>query len=119
LAKGLARSAGIASHDTPASFAELCTRAGAETRPLIVIDTLLAAVQYEDAAAWRQGILELETQWFAPLLQALRAGRISLELRSSTIYGELCWQPSRSELWHFWKRPKTLAAVAAELAEGL
>jgi hypothetical protein len=119
LAKGLARCAGIASHNTPASFAELCKQAGAESRPLVVIDTLLAAVQYEDAAAWRQGILELETQWFAPLLQAVRSGRISLELRSSTIYDELCWQPSRTELWQFWKRPKTLAAVAAELAEGL
>ena len=118
LAKGLARCAGIARHDTPASFADLCAQAETESRPLVVIDTLLAAVQYEDAKAWRQGILELETQWFAPLLQAVRAGKVSLELRSSTIYGELCWRPSRADLWHVWKRPKTLADVAATLAEG-
>jgi len=117
LAKGLARCAGIASHDTPASYAALCEQAGEESRPLVVIDTLLAAVQYEDAEAWRQGILELETRWFAPLLQAVRAGRVSLELRSSTIYGELSWQPSRGDLWRFWQRPQTLASVAKNLAE--
>lgn len=118
LAKGLARCAGILSHDTPASFAALCEQAGADSRPLVVIDTQLSAVQYENAEAWRQGILALETQWFAPLLQAVRSGKVSLELRSSTIYGELFWQTSRADLWHFWKRPKTLANVAATLAEG-
>lgn len=116
LARGLARCAGITCHDMPASLAALLAAKPGE-RPLVVIDDLLAAVQYEDADAWRQGMIALEAHWFAPLLAAVRAGKLTLDLRASSIYGALSWQAGRSDLWRLWKRPQPLKALATQLSE--
>ena len=116
LARGLARCAGIACHDTPASLDALLSQANTDN-PLVVIDDLLAAVQYEDADAWRKGMITLEANWFAPLLAAVRAGKLTLGLRASTIYGALSWQASRSDVWRLWKRPQPLKVLATSLAE--
>lgn len=116
LPRGLARCAGAACHDTPASYAELAAARPGE-RPLVVIDTLLGAVHYEDADAWRAGLQALEADWFAPLAKAIRAGDLTLDLRASTRYGMLSWQVKRGDLWRFWQRPQTLAALAQHLAD--
>lgn len=119
LARGLAHCAGIACHDTPASLAALLAESPADSRPLVVIDDLLAAVQYEDAEAWRTGMLRLETDWFAPLAAAVRAGRVRLDLHASTIYGQLSWQLGRGDMWRLWKRPQPLQVLASLLVNSL
>ena len=51
----------------------------------------------------------------SPLLAAIRAGDLTLDLRASTRYGMLSWQVKRGDLWRFWQRPQTLAALAQHL----
>ena len=115
LARGLARCAGIACHDTPVSYGALS--AGADSRPLVVIDDLLNDVHYEDGEAWRRHLQKLEADWFVPMAQAVRSGKLSLELRASTIYGQLSWQVGARDLWKLWQRPQPLATLANQLME--
>ncbi|MBI2307484.1 MAG: hypothetical protein HYU78_09285 [Rhodocyclales bacterium] len=116
LARGLARCAGIAAQAAPTSLAALEQQAGADGRVLVTLDPLLRAVQYEDSEAWRDGLRALERDWFAPLAAAVRRGKVALDLRASTIYGEPAWQVERGDLWKFWKRPQPLQALAQQLA---
>ncbi len=116
LACGLARCTGIPAEAAPAGLAELETQAGTDGRVLVTLDPLLRAVQYEDSEAWRSGLAKLESDWFAPLAAAVRRGRIELDLRASTIYGELGWQAGRGDLWKFWQRPQPLQTLAQSLA---
>ncbi|MDQ5906841.1 MAG: hypothetical protein QG590_1323 [Pseudomonadota bacterium] len=115
LARGLARCAGIACHDTPVSYAALS--ASADSWPLVVIDDLLNDVHYEDGEAWRRHLQKLEADWFVPMAQAVRSGKLSLELRASTIYGQLSWQVGARDLWKLWQRPQPLATLANQLME--
>ncbi|MFC5303004.1 hypothetical protein [Azospira restricta] len=118
LARGMARCAGVPAHAAPAGFAALEKQVSGDGKVLVTLESLLRAVQYEDAEAWRDGLAALERDWFAPLVAAIRRGRVSLDLRASTIYGELGWEVGRGELWRFWQRPQPLQAVAQALAEG-
>jgi len=114
LAAGLARAAGIPGHGTPAGLAALPADAGA--RPLVVLDTLLPRVIYEDGEGWRDTLGRLDADWFAPLKNALgrRVDRVSLI--APTIYGELRYSIGAGERWKFWKSGKPLADTAKELA---
>jgi len=54
---------------------------------------------------------------FAPLLAALRSGRVrQLHIESTTAYATLRWESTRRDQWMFWKRPRSLAATAQKLA---
>lgn len=73
---------------------------------LLVLDTLLEAALAGDWGRWLEQMQELETEWFAPLLNALKAGKIhsiglifnhNKELRSYSI--------SRMALRRFWLQP--------------
>lgn len=114
LVRGLALHEEARLDDVPAGFADL--PASDEKETLIVIDDLLDAVQYEDGAAWAKRLGELDARWFAPLLPAIRSGRVTLTLRSSTIYGLLEWQVGRGDLWRFWRGGETPAELAKRLA---
>ncbi|MBW7903159.1 MAG: hypothetical protein H3C26_16910 [Rhodocyclaceae bacterium] len=118
LALGLARCAGVPAHPAPKGFAALAELAGGDGKVLVTLEPLLRAMQYEDIDAWRAGIAALERDWFAPLAAAIRRGRVDLDLRASTIYGEPGWQVERGDLWKFWQRPRPLQALAQELADG-
>jgi len=87
-------------------------------RQLIVLETLQRAVQYEDADAWRAGLLDLEARWFAPLQRALASGRIDhLRLEAPTAYATLAWESQRGDQWKLWRRPEPLATIAQALAK--
>lgn len=116
LARGLARCAGVPVQPVPPDLATLEKLADGKNKVLVTLEPLLHAVQYEDAEAWRDGLAALERDWFAPLASAIRRGRVDLDLRASTIYGELGWQAGRGDLWKFWQRPQPLQALAQSLA---
>jgi hypothetical protein len=117
LARGLARQAGIASAPPPADAASLLAEAARGRRQLLVLETLLGPVQYENSADYRQAMRHLEQCWFAPLRQALAAGKISrLRIDAPTAYATLAWECRRSDLWKFWRRPRPLAQLAQQLA---
>jgi hypothetical protein len=117
LALGLARAAGVAPHRLPADAATLFDHAAPGTHQLVVIDDLLAPVQYENGEAYRAALGELESRWFAPLRAALAAGQLTrLRLEASTAYALLAWESTRREQWKLWRRALPLAALAKELA---
>lgn len=117
LAVGLARHAGTGVHEAANSAAEILASAKPGNRHAVVLEDLLAPVQYQKREAYRDALAGLETRWFAPLHTALRSGRLKqLRIEASTAYGLLTWECQRADLWAFWKRPVPLATTAKELA---
>ena len=112
-AAGLAHAARIAARELPGDAAELL-RTGADTGVnLILLDRLRAAAQYGDAQGWREALLQLERGWFAPLLDALRQGRIGmLSLHALGPEGALSVEVAHGDLRRFWRRVKPLADYA-------
>ncbi|WP_174875131.1 hypothetical protein [Vogesella oryzae] len=100
----LAQRAGKPADLAPFAFAGL----EAAGDVLVQLDTLEAAAQFRDAWGWREGLQQLERDWFAPLLAALRQRR--LQQLTIRCHGEagftLTLRPS--DLWRFWKRPHAL-----------
>ncbi|MDF0606449.1 hypothetical protein HZU77_012435 [Neisseriaceae bacterium TC5R-5] len=77
----------------------------------LLLDGLLAPAQYRDAWGWREALQALEHNWLQALLPALRHGQLSeLTLLSHGPYGfSLTVRPS--DLWKFWRRPRSLASL--------
>ena len=111
LARGLARAGGVRADPAPQGAAEWLARLPAEGRHLAVLDTLRVAHAFDDTAGWETAVAELESRWIAPLLAALRDGRVhmvtihvpdGIESRSH--------ETERGDLRRFWRRPKPLDA---------
>jgi hypothetical protein len=118
LALGLARGAGVPTHALPVDAPTLLAHAAADTHHLIVLEDLLAPVQYENGKAYAAALNGLEERWFAPLKAALAAGKIAqLRIEATTAYAALTWQGTRQDQWKLWRRPQALAALAGELAK--
>lgn len=78
----------------------------------IVVDALYRPSLHLDIDAWRSALVELESQWFKPLLAALKSrklarlritapgDRTTLELRLGTY-----------DLWKFWSRARSLESL--------
>ncbi len=101
LATGLARHAVISLAEPPGTAGELL--AGLEDgRTLLLDDRLEWPAHYGDVDAWLDALQDLETGWFAPLLEALRRGALaSLEIHPCNGHG---LQVTRGMLRCFWKR---------------
>jgi len=101
LAQGLARHAGVAWRDVPAhGDAFLSERTGRDR--LVVLDGLAWPAHYNDIEDWLAQLGRLEAAWFAPLLAALRNGRIR------TLIIEACngrrFRTGRLQQRAFWTR---------------
>lgn len=118
LAIGLARAGGTPVHPLPKNLAQLLRLASRETNQLVVLDGLLPKVLYEDSEGWRNTLLALDAEWFAPLRAALGRQIESAHIVAPTIYGELHWSLTGRDRWKFWRKSQPLAALAATLAEG-
>ncbi len=72
---------------------------------LILLETLRGAAQYGDVIGWREGMQQLESDWFAPLLARLKSGRIkTLQLVVPGATQTTHWQITRSALLKLWRR---------------
>ena len=118
LARGLARAAGVPMAPQPADANTWLADTAPDAQALVVLDKLAAAVHYESDAAYRTALAQLESEWFAPLLAALRHGALrgELTLLAPTVYGLLEWRLTRGASWAFWRRAAPLAALVGELA---
>jgi hypothetical protein len=102
LARGLARAAGIPAAPLPAHGRAWLARAPDEGVALIVLDGVEGA--------------DLERDWFAPLLDALRAGRIGMvTLHLTGPDARLDAETVRSDLRYFWRRRRPLASYAPSI----
>jgi hypothetical protein len=105
IAVGLARAAGIPGRG-------LCEwKIPTEGRHLVVLDALRAPLALAEPGEYGEALASLERDWFAPLVAALRDGRIGM-LTVHVPDGPECsaYETVRGDLRRFWKRPKALAA---------
>jgi hypothetical protein len=96
LARGLARAAGIEAHAAPRAAAEWLAALPGEGRHLAQLGALESAM--DDA-------------WFAPLLEALRAGRLGMLTLHAPEAG-LAVEAARLDLRRFWRRARPLDSHA-------
>lgn len=109
LARGLALTVKVPCHALPQDAAACLANATPDAKQWVVLDGLRRAAWYGDDEAWRAGLAQMETHWFAPLEQALHAGRIrSLSLYAMNAQGLLTLHSKRVQCWYFWRRPKAL-----------
>ena len=116
LARGLAMASGITAESLPNNLNALLNRAHGD-RQLVILDSLLPSVLYEDGEAWKTAWQTLDRDWFAPLRAAL--GQFdTVTIGAPTIYGQLNWTLHGKDRWKFWRQGRPLQAIAQELAEG-
>ena len=79
--------------------------AGNAEDALILADHLRGAAQYGDIIGWREGMQQLETDWFAPLLAMLKSGKLAeLRVIAPGVTENTEWRVTRGMLLKFWQR---------------
>lgn len=113
IALGLARLAGARARALPAGGEAWLRQAPEDGRHLVVLDALRAPHALGEAAECRAARAALERDWFSPLLDALRAGRIGM-LTIHVPDGPECmaYETIRGDLRRFWRRPRRLHEYA-------
>lgn len=107
LARGLARSAGLAERPLPGNGTLWMEQCG-EGNHLAVLEALRGPAAYGDAQGWRAGLASLERDWFAPLKGAVENGSLVLTLLAPLETETLAFRVTRSGLWHLWRRARPL-----------
>jgi hypothetical protein len=111
LARGLALAAGSEARALPKNAKALLAAGDNGGTVLVVLDAMQGEAGYADDARFRELRAALERDWFAPLLAALQSGRIGmLTLHLSGPDSLLEAEIARSDLRHFWRRRRPLAA---------
>ncbi|MBD3619956.1 MAG: hypothetical protein HUJ28_10815 [Chromatiales bacterium] len=113
IVRGLALATGAADRPSPAGAdAWLAELKG--DRHLLVIEPLFAPAAMDDFEAWQGALAQLESDWFAPLLKALRRGRIR---RLAVVGSEGCrLAADRRQLGRFWRRRRDLVDLCRTAA---
>lgn len=111
VALGLGRLAGMRHRAPGAGAAAWLERAPEGGRHLVVFDKLRDALALGDAEALAMRLQAMEELWFAPLLAALRAGRIGM-LTVRVPDAGASFETVRGDLRRFWRRPQPLASYA-------
>ncbi len=105
VARGIARLLRIEHAALPPGF-----DAARGEAPLAIIDALDGPARSGDAMLWRDELARFEVEWLAPVLNALRAGRLAgLRLLAPDSHGSVELQVARRDMWRFWRKPRTLA----------
>lgn len=109
LARALAGLAGGEAQAVPVSTEAWLDKTPVVGKHLIMLDALNNPELRQDAGSWQQTMQQLDRLWFAPLLQALKAGRISrIHLHLAGFRAVRSFTVERTNLWKFWRRPKPL-----------
>jgi hypothetical protein len=106
-ALGLARVAGMQRLELPGSADAWLERLPEKGRHLAVLDALRTAAALEQQAEHEEGAEALERRWFAPLLAALRAGRVGMVTVRVPAPGA-SFETVRGDLRRFWRRPRAI-----------
>ena len=112
VALGLARVAGARYGAARASAEEWLDGAPGDGRHLFVLDSPRAPRALGDAEGLARALRTLEERWCAPLLAALKAGRVGMVTLHAPEAG-LSFETTRGDLRCFWRRPRPLSAYAA------
>jgi hypothetical protein len=113
LALGLARAAAMRYRALPGSATAWLERAPEDGRHLVVLDALRVPLALSETGEYQDAIARLERDWFAPLLSALRGGRIGMITIHVPDAAEcLAYETIRGDLRRFWRRPRALEHYA-------
>jgi len=109
LALGLARAASIRHRPLGRSAAEWLDRMPEEGRYLMVLDPLRVPLALGASGEYQDAVAAIERDWAAPLLAALRQGRVGMVSIHVPDAGECAsYETIRGDLRRFWRRPKAL-----------
>jgi len=108
VAAGLARLAGMRHRTAGDGAAPWLGRAPVDGRHLVVLDDLRGMLAMGDYDALARRLRCLEADWFAPLLAALKAGRIGM-LTIHVPEDGASFEVVRGDLHRFWRRRRPLA----------
>lgn len=101
-ARAIALAAACPSENLPHNATAL---AGSTDDALVLAEHLRGAAQYGDIIGWREGMQQLEADWFAPLLAMLKSGKISaLRIIVPGTTESVEWRVTRGMLLKFWRR---------------
>ncbi len=110
LALGLAQAAGLRHRPLPKDAGEWLARLPEDGRQLVVLDTLRMPFALGDFEVWRARVAEIEERWCAPLVGALKSGRIGMVSVLVPDGGELrAFESVRHDLRKFWRRAKPVS----------
>jgi hypothetical protein len=112
VALGLAKLAGARPRPLPESAQAWLARAPEDGRHLIVLDALRAPLALGQTAEYSECVEVLESRWFAPLLAALRGGRVGMITVAVPDCAGASFETIRGDLRRFWRRRKGLEAYA-------
>jgi hypothetical protein len=111
VALGFAKAAGLRYRPVPLLATQWLSALPGEGHQLLVLDLLRMPLALSDLETWRARIIELETRWFSPLLDALKAGDIGMvTVLVPDAEQSRAFESTRIDLRHFWRRMKPLAA---------
>jgi len=90
-----------------ASHADAATViASSPQRGLLVLDHLLEAALNNDWGSWQLQLKQLESDWFAPLLVALKVGRLDHVTLIPTHHAKVStFAANKRSLYKFWRKP--------------
>ena len=105
--QGLAKLCGVATMPTPNTW-----QPNSDGNPLVILSPLERPRHQGDGLRWREALAELDVNWFAPLLSALRHGELRhLKLIAPETNGGRTLNVSRASLLKFWRRQMTLSMI--------
>ncbi len=105
--RGLALCAQLETSALPAAWKH------AAGRTTVHFDGLLAPTRMHDALSWRDALTELEQNWIAPALAAMKSGQLKqIDLIAFGDEDSLTLTLQRHDLWKFWRRSAALDTLA-------
>jgi hypothetical protein len=113
LALGLARAAGIRHRALGQSAREWLERMPEDGRHLVVLDALRVPLALGATGEYGDAVAAIEKEWAAPLLAALRRGRVGMVSIHVPDAAECAaYETIRGDLRRFWRRPKPLESYS-------
>jgi hypothetical protein len=113
LAMGLAQLARTRYRSVPSGAAQWLQSGPQDGRHLLVLDALRAPAMLLDVDKYHAALAALEENWFAPLLAALRAGRIGMVTLHVPDGAEaVSFETIRGDLRRFWRMAKPIEHYA-------